>query len=160
MRLAQFRNVDLVVAWRPRCCRNETEPDPVTENSRQQEVVAMSYKSTLVWGYMLVIAIVPHAAVNIVSIPAAFADETVNKETFVTAVLSANKFEIDSSKRVLQKSGSDEVKAFAELMIADHTKASEELWNVFSKQGGTPKAASNEREQPPTMDLLPQDAER
>lgn len=118
----------------------------------------MSFKSKLIWAYMAAAAIAPLAAASGTLATAAFAAEKVDKDTFVKTVLSANKFEIDSSKLVLQKSTSEDVKAFAELMIADHTKAGEELWNVITKQGGTPKAAAKEGEQPPAMDLLPKDA--
>lgn len=78
----------------------------------------MSFKNKLIWAYMAA-AIVPLATTSATLAPAAFAAEKVDKDTFVKTVLSANKFEIDSSKLVRQKSASADVKAFAELMIGD-----------------------------------------
>jgi putative membrane protein len=46
---------------------------------------------------------------------------------FVEMVASSNMFEIESSKLAEQKSQSEDIKAFAEQMIADHTKAGEDL---------------------------------
>ena len=65
----------------------------------------------------------------------------VDKATFVKMVLSSNKFEIDSSKLAVDKASSAEVKAFAEQMIADHTKAGEEFMATLKKEGQEPPAA-------------------
>lgn len=86
------------------------------------------------------------------------ASDSVAKNSLVKAVLSASKLEVDSSKLVLQKSASDDVKAFAEQMIADHTRAGEELWNVISGHGGMFKAAYTEDEQS-AVDLSSKDAD-
>lgn len=103
------------------------------------------------------VAIAPYSIAHIITPAPALASDAIEKDSFVKAVLSANKFEIDSSKLVLQKSASDDVKAFAEQMIADHTKSGEELWNVISGQGGRSKAASTDDE-PPAVDLSSKDA--
>lgn len=68
-----------------------------------------------------------------------------DKDSFVKAVLSAGKFEIDSSKLVMEKSTAKDITAFADMMIADYTKASEDLWNLLSKQGSS--------EEPPPVAL-------
>jgi putative membrane protein len=68
----------------------------------------------------------------------AFAAE---KATFVKIVSSSNKLEIDSSKLAVDKTKSADVKAFAEQMIADHTKAGEEFMATLKKQGTEPPAA-------------------
>ena len=65
----------------------------------------------------------------------------VGKTSFVKTVVSSNKLEIDSSKLALEKTVSADTKAFAEQMIADHTKAGEDLWRIIGKQGGEPPAA-------------------
>jgi putative membrane protein len=64
----------------------------------------------------------------------------VDKATFVKMVSSSNKFEIDSSKLAVDKAASAEVKAFAEQMIADHTKAGEEFMATLKKEGQQPAA--------------------
>jgi putative membrane protein len=63
------------------------------------------------------------------------------KATFVKMVSSSNKLEIDSSKLAVDKTSSPEVKAFAEQMIADHTKAGEEFMAALKKEGEEPPAA-------------------
>jgi putative membrane protein len=71
------------------------------------------------------------------SMPAGQLDEA----TFVKMVSSSNKFEIDSSKLAVDKAASAEVQAFAEQMIADHTKAGEEFVATLEKKGQEPPAA-------------------
>jgi putative membrane protein len=51
----------------------------------------------------------------------------VDKASFVKVVTSANAFEIESSKLAEVKAKDADVKEFAKQMIADHTKAAEEL---------------------------------
>jgi putative membrane protein len=63
--------------------------------------------------------------------------DTTSKETpalqnFVQKVAISNQFEIDSSELALDKAQSDEVKAFARQMIADHTKAGEDFQTALS----------------------------
>lgn len=65
----------------------------------------------------------------------AIAVQQFDKTTWVKAVSSANMFEIESSKLALQKSKSDEVKKFAQMMIDDHTKAGVKLSAVLKKDG-------------------------
>lgn len=64
-----------------------------------------------------------------------------DKATFVKMVSSSNKLEIESSKLAVDKAASPEVKAFAEQMIADHTKAGEEFMVTLKKEGAEPPAA-------------------
>ena len=59
----------------------------------------------------------------------------VDKATFVSTAASAGKFEIDSSKLALDKSKSKDVKAFANMMIKDHTRAGKRLVAILRKQG-------------------------
>jgi len=58
-----------------------------------------------------------------------------DKASWVKTVASSNMFEIESSKLALEKASSDEVKAFAQQMIDDHTKAGEKLAGVLEKSG-------------------------
>lgn len=58
--------------------------------------------------------------------PAAFA-QTVTATDFATRATVSNTFEIESSRLALQKSQKAEVKAFAQQMITDHTKAGTEM---------------------------------
>lgn len=48
-------------------------------------------------------------------------------QEFVDAAASGGLFEVESSKLALERSKSDAVKAFARMMIDDHTKANDEL---------------------------------
>lgn len=59
----------------------------------------------------------------------------VDKTMFVSTVASAGKFEIDSSKLALDKAKSKDVKAFARMMIKDHTKAGKRLAAIVKKEG-------------------------
>lgn len=52
---------------------------------------------------------------------------------FVIKAASGDMFEIESSKLAKDTSKSDEVKKFAEQMIADHTKSTKELTEVAKK---------------------------
>lgn len=63
-------------------------------------------------------------------------DNKVDTQSFVTTVPNANEFEIQSSRLAQEKSPSADVKAFAGQMIADHTKAAEDLKAALS-QGQT-----------------------
>ncbi len=51
----------------------------------------------------------------------------VSIDHFVPMATSSNLLEIQSSELALQKASSDQVKQFAQQMIADHTKAGEEM---------------------------------
>lgn len=65
----------------------------------------------------------------------AIAVQQFDKTSWVKAVSSSNMFEIESSKLALQKSKSDEVKKFAQMMVDDHTKAGEKLAKTLKKDG-------------------------
>lgn len=86
----------------------------------------------------------PHLAIAmlvlVVGAPSAFAQQAVpstgvppvseNKvdtDTFTKALVSANRFEIESSKLALKKGVAADVKVFAELMVKDHTKAGQDF---------------------------------
>lgn len=57
--------------------------------------------------------------------PAAMA--AADTSDFIAKAVMSDMFEIESSKLAVQKSGDPEVKAFAQQMISDHTKASADL---------------------------------
>ncbi|UVC12480.1 DUF4142 domain-containing protein (plasmid) [Rhizobium sp. TH2] len=71
----------------------------------------------------------------LISVALAGSGFAADKATFVKMVLSSTKLEIDSSKLAVDKATSPEVKAFAEQMIADHTKAGEEFMATLKKEG-------------------------
>jgi putative membrane protein len=54
---------------------------------------------------------------------------------FVTKAASGGMFEVLSSKMAVEKTTKADVKAFAEKMVADHSKANEELKAVAAKAG-------------------------
>ncbi len=72
------------------------------------------------------------------SADAASAPMNVDEATFVKVVSSANAFEIESSKLAVEKAKDADVKEFAKQMIADHTKAAEELKKVAKLDDATP----------------------
>jgi putative membrane protein len=70
-------------------------------------------------------------------------------EEFVTMAASSDMFEIQSSTSALEKAESPEVKGFAQMMIADHGKSSEELLAAVQESGLdiTPPGAMAEKHQ-------------
>ena len=61
---------------------------------------------------------------------AARADPQPEAEAFARTAAISGQFEIETSKLALQQAKDPAVKAFAETMIADHTKAGEELARI------------------------------
>jgi putative membrane protein len=59
-------------------------------------------------------------------------------EDFVLEAASSDMFEIESSKLALERAGDDETKAFAQQMIEDHQKTSNELKQLV--EGGSVQA--------------------
>ena len=69
---------------------------------------------------------------------AAFAQpESTSDEDFAKKAAVGGKTEIEASKLALQKTSDDRVRKFAEKMVNDHTKASEELKAAASQEGIT-----------------------
>lgn len=58
----------------------------------------------------------------------------VDRTTFVNMATSSNLLEIQSSEIALQRAKSEDVKAFANQMIQDHTKATEEMTALLQKK--------------------------
>lgn len=65
-------------------------------------------------------------AAFLVCVPA-LAQEAADAQHFVNMATSSNMFEIQSSELALKKAQTEPAKAFAQHMIADHTKAGEEM---------------------------------
>jgi len=63
------------------------------------------------------------------------AAKAVSDDEFVTKAASGGLFEVKSSQLALEKATKAECKAFAEMMIKDHTKANDELKAVAGKAG-------------------------
>jgi putative membrane protein len=61
--------------------------------------------------------------------------QEMSAEDFVAAAASSDMFEIQSSELAQEKSQTTEITEFAEMMIADHSKASEELKAAASTAG-------------------------
>lgn len=66
---------------------------------------------------------------------------------FFAAAASANMLEVEASKLALQRAQNPEVRAFAEQMIKDHTKAGEELKALAQKKNVTLPTAMMTRHQ-------------
>ncbi|TPM26461.1 DUF4142 domain-containing protein [Mesorhizobium sp. B2-3-4] len=107
----------------------------------------------------------PHLAIAMLALlagaPSAFAQQAgtlpavseskVDTETFTKTLVSANRFEIESSKLALKKGVAADVKDFAELMVKDHTKAGQDFKAALEKRQTTASVTSDG---PP---LLPND---
>ena len=63
------------------------------------------------------------------------ADVSMSDKRFMKNAAQAGMFEIEGSKLALSKAKSPEIKSFAENMIKDHTKASDELKALAAKKG-------------------------
>jgi putative membrane protein len=68
-------------------------------------------------------------------------------------------FEIMSSKAALDKATSEEAKAFAEHMVADHTKAGEEMKPAAEAEGVTVPETLGEKHQAQLDQLTPLDGD-
>jgi putative membrane protein len=82
--------------------------------------------------------------------PSAFAQtapKVTEPQAFADLAASSNMFEVESSQLALERATSDDVKAFAEHMIEDHTAAGEKMKAAAANDGVTPPAAMAEKEQ-------------
>lgn len=66
---------------------------------------------------------------------------------FAATAASSNKFEIESSELALDKASNDDVKAFAQHMIDDHTAAGEKMKAAAATDGVTPPTAMAAKDQ-------------
>ncbi|HEV7291474.1 MAG TPA: DUF4142 domain-containing protein [Devosia sp.] len=66
------------------------------------------------------------------------AAEITDPAQFATMAASSNMLEIESSTLALEQSQNEDVRAFAEQMIADHTAASEQMATAAAEEGVTP----------------------
>jgi putative membrane protein len=74
--------------------------------------------------------------------------QVTDAETFMTMAAISDLFEIESSQLALEKAQSDEVKTFAQQMIADHTANTQKLTQVVQSGGGSmPEAKLDDRHQ-------------
>ena len=68
-------------------------------------------------------------------------------QTFADRAASGNRFELVSSQLALGFAQDDEVRAFAEMMMTDHTAAAEKMGAAAEADGITPTAAISEMQQ-------------
>ncbi|MFA6156968.1 DUF4142 domain-containing protein [Mesorhizobium sp.] len=115
----------------------------------------------------------PHLAIAMLALlagaPATFAQQAapssdvppvsenkVDTDTFTKTLVSANRFEIESSKLALEKGVAADVKDFAELMVKDHTKAGQDFKMAREKSQTTASIAQESPLQPNDQALLDQ----
>ena len=79
--------------------------------------------------------------------PTAPAAAVTDPQQFADMAASSNMFEIQSSELALEMSQNEEVRAFAEQMIADHTLAGEDMMEAAELDGITPPSEMNEQHQ-------------
>ena len=77
----------------------------------------------------------------------ALAQSTTDPATFAATAASSNMFEIESSELARDQATNDDVKAFAQHMIDDHTAAGEKMKTAAEEDGVTPPASMAEKEQ-------------
>ncbi|HYZ62927.1 MAG TPA: DUF4142 domain-containing protein [Acetobacteraceae bacterium] len=94
------------------------------------------------WGFAL--ALLPLAACNpnpstpmasTVPMPQTLPNVSAQDQNFVQQAATSDMFEIQSSRLALQRSRNPGVRAFAERMIADHTKSSQQLAAMAQAKG-------------------------
>ena len=68
-------------------------------------------------------------------------------EAFAEMAASSNMFEIKSSELALERAENEDVRAFAEKMVQDHTRAGEEMKAAAEAEGVTPPEAMVEKHQ-------------
>ena len=66
---------------------------------------------------------------------------------FANMAAISNMFELESSTLALERATGEEVKTFAEQMIADHTKAAQEMLPAATEEGLTPPEDLDDRHQ-------------
>ena len=66
---------------------------------------------------------------------------------FVDNLVQGNTYEIEAAKVAEQKAQSPDVKAFAKMMVRDHTALGDEAKPVIAKSGQTPPTALDQRHQ-------------
>lgn len=71
--------------------------------------------------------------------------QAMSGQDFVAAAASSDMFEIQSSQLALEKSQNDAVREFAQMMIEDHTTASEELKAAAEQDGVTVPTEMDEK---------------
>lgn len=77
----------------------------------------------------------------------ALAQSTTDPTAFAATAASSNMFEIESSQLALDQATNDDVKAFAQHMIDDHTAAGEKMKAAAQSDGVTPPAAMAGKDQ-------------
>jgi len=80
-------------------------------------------------------------------VPAADSAAIVDPEQFVTMASIGNTFEIASSTEAKERSQNADVLAFADQMVADHTKAAQELTAAAGAESLTPADDLDEKHQ-------------
>lgn len=78
--------------------------------------------------------------------PAAAASTT-DPAQFAAMASVSNLFELETSTMAKERATSEEVKAFADQMIADHTKAAQEMTAAAQEEGAAPATALDDRHQ-------------
>ncbi len=76
------------------------------------------------------------AALMALVLPAAAQMSTKSTQEFVTKVAVSDMFEVESSKLALQRTKDQRVRQFADMMVKDHTKTSNELKAMVKKMDG------------------------
>jgi putative membrane protein len=84
----------------------------------------------------------PSRAETPAGVPGAAAGTTqrLDAATFIRSAASGNMLEIESSKLAVQQGKRDDVKAFAQMMVNDHTNATQKMQQVIA--GRAPSATS------------------
>ena len=83
----------------------------------------------------------------------------VDPQQFADSVASSNAFEIDSSQLALDTSQNEEIVAFAEQMVTDHTEAGEQMMAAAEENGITPAPGLEELHQAQLDELVELDGE-
>ncbi|WIY54020.1 DUF4142 domain-containing protein [Devosia sp. YIM 151766] len=96
---------------------------------------------------------------NAAATSAAAATNITDPAQFSAIASVSNMFDIESSNLALEKSRRDDVRAFAEQMVADHTKAGDEMATAAAEEGVMPASQLDQQHQKLLDDLNDLDGE-
>jgi putative membrane protein len=75
-------------------------------------------------------------------LPFSASDQGINDAEIAAIVVTANQVDVDAGKLAVSKSSNDKVKAFAQLMVTDHTGVNKAATELVTRLKVTPQASS------------------
>ena len=79
-------------------------------------------------------------AATLVWLPLGVSGQGINDAQIAAIVVTANQVDIDAGKLAVERAGSEKVKAFAQLMVTDHTGVNKAATDLVTRLKVTPQA--------------------